>query len=404
MALYEKYGFPKEFEIYVIPIQKFLEANPDAKYLTEDPEYIKDKVKGYEAILPINISLDYVKKRKLNKMKAFRELVQNALDETEAIKGQPDVEIKQENSIIWIIDYGRGLNGSAFIIGTSEKECWMRGYYGEGLKLAAGYFLSKGKRLYIFSKKLVFKPVLYPKNAENPNLYILLGESNVEGEGTRIAITDLELEADISEIVSFKNPELEGKEIDTVYVKGENCEVERPYVIYDVPNKLYVRNLFVGKMDEVAKRPSFFSYDVWWFRLDVSRELLTYSMPQMFLEVGKIYDNSEKARRKLARKLIESKMVRVRNDYGGKIIEFSPIFGIFEGHLFVYTFPKGILENIIEELELVEKKDCIRLFTEENEREEIEEAVKNGIIPFMVSSELADKSKLPKYAKGETCK
>jgi len=404
MKLYEKYGLPKEYEMYTLPIEKFLEKNPSAQKFLSDPPNVSKYIKKYEAIIPINITIEYIKKRRFNTLKAFRELIQNALDETELVKGKPDVMIYTDDSSTWIRDSGRGISGSAFIIGTSEKECWMRGYYGEGLKLALGFFLSQGYQVYVFSNKVFFKPILFPEDSENPTLYVLLGESNINSEGTSVVINDFVIDDKIlTELISFKNPHLRDEVIDAVNVVGDDCRVEKPYVIYDYPNKLYIRNLLIGDMKTVTKRPSFFSYDIWWFRLDVSRELLTYSMPLLFLEIGKIFERSDKAREKLAKKLVESGMVRLKEEYGGTVIEFSPIFGIFEGHLFVYMFPKGVLEKVVEALNLGDRKNCIRLFTEQNTPDEIREAIENGIIPFIVSSEIADKSNLVRYKRGEKC-
>ncbi len=404
MSFGEKYGLPREYEVYALPIKEFVEKNPGIEKFLSEKEGISELVKGYDAIMPINITLDYIRKRKFDTMKAFRELIQNALDETELVEGKPDAEIFVDKLGTWIKDKGRGLEAKAFVIGTSEKDCWMRGYYGEGLKISLGYFLTQGHQPYVFSNGKVFKPVLYPDNSDNPMIYILMGESKIESKGTNILISGFEVsEEELKKIISFKCPELEDKVIDVVSIRGTDCDVEKPYVIYDYPNRLYIRNLYVGKMEEVAKRPSFFSYDIWWFRLDVSRELLTYTMPQLFIEVSKIFEQSDKAKAKLAEKLIESEMVRIKEDYGGKIIEFSPIFGIFEGHLFVYAFPRGLLEHIVEKLQLGEKTKCIRLFTEKNTKDDIIEAIENGIIPFMISSEIAEKTNIPVYQKGEKC-
>jgi len=103
---------------------------------------------------------------------------------------------------------------------------------------------------------------------------------------------------------------------------------------------LYMRNLLVGKSTEVTKRRSLFSYDVWWFRLDVSRNLLTYSIPNLFIQIAKAIENSEKFRNAYAKKIVETGMIKVEKRYGGKVIKFNPHFSTFEGHLFVFSFPK----------------------------------------------------------------
>ncbi len=400
-----KYGLEPIHKSLVVDLESFVENTGVSLEDTLAKKKISEiEIKKFEGVLPLNITVSYISKRKLDDMRALRELIQNALDESEEKTGEPYVDIRIDEEGVWVIDNGSGIKAKAFLVGASTKDCWMRGYYGEGLKLAVGYFVMKGYEVYLFSNGLVFKPFAFPPNAEDPQIMVLLGESNYSQGGTAILIKGLKVdEKVINQIVSYRNPDLKGKIIDTVPLYDEKCGVEKPYVIYDHPNLLYIRNLLVGKLSEVAKRPSFFSYDVWWFRLDVSRELLSYSMPKLFVQIAKVYEKSEKAKEKLAEKLVESEMVRVKKRGRGIMIVFDPIFGIFEGHLFVYSFPKGMLEKMLKALNLGDKEKCVRLFTEKDPEEKIDEAIENGIIPFLISSEIADLSKIPRYKEGEKC-
>ena len=158
----------------------------------------------------------------------------------------------------------------------------------------------------------------------------------------------------------FNNKKVYERKIDEVYVASEECNFSKPYAIYDYPNLFYVRNILVGETSKVARRRSLFSYDVWWFRLDVSRELMSYSMPNLFKEVSKIFELSEKAREKLVEKLIESGMLIVKNVDNKISIHFSPIFAIFEGHLFVYHYQKGLLNSILKHLKIEDKKRLLK--------------------------------------------
>lgn len=89
-------------------------------------------------------------------------------------------------------------------------------------------------------------------------------------------------------------------------------------------------------------------------------------------------------------KLLDSKMLTIKKLGGGVVIEFRPIFSIFEGHLFVYAFPKGMFDAILEALDLKDKKHLVARATGE---EDLEGAVKLGIIPFIVSEELSEEFK-----------
>jgi hypothetical protein len=64
-----------------------------------------------------------------------------------------------------------------------------------------------------------------------------------------------------------------------------------PSAIFDFPNLLYIRNMYVGEMSQVAKRRSLLSYDLWWVRLDVSGKLMTQTTPQLFLEIAKLLES-----------------------------------------------------------------------------------------------------------------
>jgi hypothetical protein len=387
----EKYGFPAEYQIYVTPIQELAKKiSKEDKTVLKDPLKLTSNIIQYDGMISLNISKEYIQKRGFNEFKAIREILQNSLDETELSTGNPDVTIRTDEIGTWIIDDGRGLDGNAFIIGSSEKECWMRGYYGEGLKLAIGFFLLKGYGVYIFSNKKVFKPVFLPAKKERAWLNILLGESNYSENGTKILIAGYRAdEKMLKEIISFKNSDIKDKIIDKIVMKGKDCDYERPLTIYDHPNQLYMRNLLVGKATQVTKRKSFFSYDVWWFRLDVSRNLLTYSMPNLFVQIAKAIEKSEKFRKAFAKKIVEADMIRVSQKYGGDVIEFTPRFSTFEGHLFVFAFPKKLLKHILSEIGLKSKEPLIELFTREKcSIKEIKQSISEGKIPFISTSEI----------------
>jgi hypothetical protein len=150
-----------------------------------------------------------------------------------------------------------------------------------------------------------------------------------------------------------------------------------------------MRNLLVGKANEVTKRKSFFTYDLWWFRLDVSRNLLTYSMPNLFIQVASAIEKSENFRKAFAKKIVEVDMIKVNQKYGGKVIEFSPRFSTFEGHLFVFAFPKQLLRYILSEIGLEDKEELIQFFTrEECSEEDVKRTISEGKIPFISTSEI----------------
>jgi hypothetical protein len=380
-----EYGVPESLRHFVIPLPENFEIKS---------ENLEGILINYDSLFLIGITKEYILKRNFDELKALREIIQNALDENELTFGKPFVEIRKDSLGTWIIDKGRGIKLQDLLVGFSDKECWMRGYYGEGLKIAAGYFLSLNRPVYIFTNENVFRFIYYDK--ENPKLYVILGKTNKKFEGTSVLIKDYYPQDEtLNKIVIFNNKEVYERKIDEVYVASEECKFPKPYTIYDHPNLFYVRNILVGETSKVARRRSLFSYDIWWFRLDVSREFMSYSMPNLFKEVSKIFELSEKAREKLVEKLIESGMLIVKNVDNKISIHFSPIFAIFEGHLFVYHFPKGLLNSILKHLKIEDKKDLVvRVANEEEERK----ALEKGLIPFLVSEELSEEFRvIPKF-------
>jgi hypothetical protein len=380
-----EYDVPESLRHFVIPLPENFEIKS---------ENLEGILINYNSLFLIGITKEYILKRNFDELKALREIIQNALDENELTFGRPFVEIMKDSLGTWIIDNGRGIKLQDLLVGVSNKECWMRGYYGEGLKIAAGYFLSLNKPVYIFTNENVFRFIYYDE--ENPKLYVILGKTNKKFEGTSVLIRDYYPQDEtLNKIVIFNNKEVYERKIDEVYVASEECNFPKPYAIYDYPNLFYVRNILVGETSKVARRRSLFSYDVWWFRLDVSRELMSYSMPNLFKEVSKIFELSEKAREKLVEKLIESGMLIVKNVDNKISIHFSPIFAIFEGHLFVYHFPKGLLNTLLKHLKIEDKKDLVvRVANEEEERK----ALEKGLIPFLVSEELSEEFRvIPKF-------
>jgi hypothetical protein len=355
----------------------------------KEPHDIASKIIGYDALFSTGLSKDYVEKREFNLFISIRELIQNALDEEELVIGQPHVQFEQDIHGTWIIDRGRGLKLEALRMGESNKECWMRGYYGEGLKLAASYLTLNHFPVYIFTRDMILKFLVLPEDTQNPGIFILLGRSKEEVEGTKILLYGYKPAPEfIEKIVRFWNSELENKLVTEVKFSSKDCPKEMPSAIFDFPNLLYIRNMYVGEMSQAAKRKSLLSYDLWWVRLDVSRKLMTQTTPQLFLEIAKLLTLSGTARQKFVEKLVETGMLKTKKIGEGLAIEFNPIFSIVEGHLFVYAFPEGMFNTFVDVLSLKDKKELIRRVST---HEEVESAISNGLIPMILPYEISDR-------------
>lgn len=382
-----RYNLSSGISASIIPLSEA--ASRGISLDIEEPHDLASMISGYDALFSTGLSKDYVEKREFNLFISIRELIQNALDEEELVIGQPHVQFEQDIHGTWIIDRGRGLKLEALRMGESNKECWMRGYYGEGLKLAASYLTLNHIPVYIFTRDVIFKFLVLPGDTQNPGIFILLGRSKKEVEGTKILLYGYKPDPEfIEKIVRFWNSELENKLVAEVKVSSKDCPKEMPSAIFDFPNLLYIRNMYVGEMSQVAKRKSLLSYDLWWVRLDVSRKLMTQTTPQLFLEIAKLLELSEMARRKFVEKLIEAGMLKTKKIGEGLAIEFNPIFSIVEGHLFVYAFPEGMFNTFVDVLGLKDKKEFIRRVST---HEEVESAISKGLIPMLIPSEISDR-------------
>lgn len=382
-----RYNLSSGISASIIPLSEA--ASRGISLDIEEPHDLASMISGYDALFSTGLSKDYVEKREFHMFISVRELIQNALDEEELVRGQPHMQFKQDSLGTWIIDRGRGLKLEALRMGESNKECWMRGYYGEGLKLAASYLTLNHIPVYIFTRDVIFKFLVLPGDTQNPGIFIFLGRSKKEVEGTKILLYGYKPDPEfIEKIVRFWNSELENKLVAEVKFSTNDCSKEMPSAIFDFPNLLYIRNMYVGEMSQVAKRKSLLSYDLWWIRLDVSRKLMTQTTPQLFLEIVKLLELSEMARRKFVEKLIEAGMLKTKKIGEGLAIEFNPIFSIVEGHLFVYAFPEGMFNTFVDVLGLKGKKEFIRRVST---HEEVESAISKGLIPMLIPSEISER-------------
>jgi len=380
----DRYCIPISMSAFVLTIPEAM----DKGILESSSLLLPGNIEGieFEALLPLGITVEYIEKREFTELIAVRELLQNALDETEQLFGKPLATINQDSNGMWIEDNGRGILIDAFRIGGGSKEPWMRGFFGEGLKIAASYLIHKGYPVLFFSSDKVYELIELPKNSTNAGIFLLIGKNNRTIQGTKILISGFKQEIkETQKIVRFWNEELKGRKIAEETFSSEQSTKEMPSAIFDYPNELYIRNMYVGPMSEVAKRESLLSYDLWWFRMDVSRKLMTQSIPLMFIEIAKVLERSESCRKIFVEKLVESKMLKITDLHGKHFIEFNPVFATVEGHLFVYACPKGMIDMFVTVLGLEKEKErIVRVHSEK----EAEKAIEQGWVPINFHYEL----------------
>ena len=243
-----------------------------------DPPIIKPWVDKWELFYNTNITTEYVKRRGWKLFHAVRELIQDVLDEQEVVYGFDatfDAKIWLDDAGLHLRDYGRGITLDAFRVGGTDKECWQRGYFGEGLKVAAGWFAMQGDLLYAIARDKIYKAVLF-----GDTVVIIIGKSTRHFEGTQFTICgpDVVNAERVAEGVTYQTfVKAHGlRPIGEMNVKFGDCPRARRCFILDNPTDyLWVGDIFVNYISKVANKKAVFSYNVWGVPLEPNRVMIT---------------------------------------------------------------------------------------------------------------------------------
>ena len=237
---------------------------------------------GYDGAFSYGIARQYVKTRGWGVWQAYREIVQNALDEMQYVWNiWPDVYPCfniDTNSVV--SDLGRGLSIRHLLVGTSEKPEWSRGRFGEGLKLALMVLLNLGVPVYIRSGSTEtgsreIRPTFVPVNIEGSpvEVFCVCYKSIPENvTGTQVYIGDPTL------CDRFRNNLVQGLPIRCrAYTLMETETSGMPtkwgHILDcdETRGKIYVRDIYVRDMI------AFFGYNLFDVRLSESRDIASES-------------------------------------------------------------------------------------------------------------------------------
>ena len=240
---------------------------------------------------PVTMKPEYGMRRGWNTWMAVREFIQNALD---AKKEFYEVVRWFEN--LYIIDDGPGIKpSSALLIGASGKECWQRGIFGEGLKIAASHLEATGKPVLIATNLGGVAHLIYRMALTRGGKLIFL---ILEGEGyprivrtrnyTVVAIANAgdDYEADLR---AYDLPDPSLAVFDPIRLKGmghivfaiamtppPSCpKAMNEYLVIprdpSISGILWVRDIFVNYMQKFITEKPLFAYNLWWVDLDPNR-------------------------------------------------------------------------------------------------------------------------------------
>jgi hypothetical protein len=277
-------GATEIFNLYNIPssdrgtVFQVIDKSTDiGRFITEDPEFIRNFVRQWDLIQFSGMSVSYVANRGWDGWMALREFIQNALDAEDVPEGKVDLDVNLEygtasdgKPIIRIENTHGEIPYNAMILGVSEKPCWARGRFGEGLKLGMAWFASIFATPYIFSKRYAFKAIVL-----NNNVYFLLGLSRTYDRNV-VLIYNSAVKPPKDAIVNpSRMPVVKAFYMDDKIFYG-SCGQKRPFYIYRKPSidaigKLYSSQILVNDMVKIASQNSLYSYDVPYVRLTPDR-------------------------------------------------------------------------------------------------------------------------------------
>ena len=268
---------------------------------------------GYTDAIEYGITKAYAFTRNWGAWEAFREFVQNALDEMHEVLGRrPEYYPCRTNELRWTIVYdrGRGLGVDSLLIGVSEKKPWQRGRFGEGLKIALLTLAARDVWVWIRSRDKLIHPIIAPKTVDGKTVEVFCicykgGERPVEG--TEIVIPSIDL-CDL-----FRDRFVQG--LDPKCILATIQEDEAWYDVIDKSctageSKVYVRDIYVSSLKEAVGRDGIFSYNLYNVMLDESRRIPSWASvtDQMWVLIRKVMERSamgDEAFRRIARTYVE---------------------------------------------------------------------------------------------------
>jgi hypothetical protein len=259
-----------------------------------DPPEIKRRmgIKTYDFAFSTGMTTDYPVRRGWNHFMGVRELVQNALDIEERLFGYEGISVKiwVDDLGLHIADRGPGITYDAFKLGGSDKGCFERGFFGEGLKVAMAFFAHVGEPIYVFNRRgQVFKAVVSPGTEL---VIIAMGRANPV-TGTEAVVYGHRPDVESVRRTIFQ----EWMKEPNFYVVSKTmrmtdaCRFNKPhFIISHVDRKsnvdfLWVRDISVNKLSALTRHPSIFGYNIWWVTLEPNRVAVS-SIPELAKEIA----------------------------------------------------------------------------------------------------------------------
>jgi len=212
------------------------------------------------------ITLQY--RKHWGKWEAIREIIQNALDETE------DFSIRRDGDSLVISDNGQGLAVKHLLFGVTEKKSGARGRFGEGLKIAL----------------IVLKRLGYDVTIRSNSLEVVTDTHQIEDE-TCLKLRYRELpnwHLGTSIIIhNYEGPTFQDrfvKQNKTIAWEGRDFWGEEAMIIRENPACLYHKDIYICKLEDAAFSYNLCSHEL---KLEESRNIADAS--SLKYHIGRVW-------------------------------------------------------------------------------------------------------------------
>ena len=384
-SIYDSYNIPPvEGEAMMKIISYVAIENPklalEASYIHSD---LVDDIYHFDIMWTTSMEKSYAKRRDWDAMMAVREFIQNALDAEHEKLGYDNIDIKIHNiksspkiignhmSLV-IEDQGDGITYKSFALGGEDKKCYLRGAYGEGMKVAALYMSMKRKDVYIFSGDTVYK--CYISKITNM-LTISIGKSTTHTKGTKVIIQNFYLDQDEIDDIIYKphDPRIDIKS--TSYYCGISCPDDMPNTVMnttDERKRLYVRDMFVSYTDKIIN-DTFYSYNLWWVDLEPNRTNIS-RISQLSAAVSTLLSKADPM---FTRNLIEANLEHTTTPHHYYRVVTNGLFEFDDCRLQTSDAIKRMINNLVS-------KYSIGAWTNSTDPRDIINANHEGITPIII--------------------
>jgi hypothetical protein len=258
--------------------------------MVRDPPDIAGRIAGWDFLFSTGMTTEYPLRRNWNAWLAMRELVQNALDIEDNTFGYENIRVNVYTDAqgVHVVNRGPPMSRDAWKLGGSDKQCWERGRFGEGLKVASAYFAYQGTILYVFTGNEVYKAIVSPGTSL---VVVLLGRPISPTPGiTEAVVHNAVIEPGTIEDMVFQqfmktnHPRIIAQKALT----STTCDHPRTSYIIDYSDHLWVGDIYVNSLSRITRHPSTFSYNVWHVDLEPNR-ITVQSIDQLGEMIAKSY-------------------------------------------------------------------------------------------------------------------